>query len=591
MKKIGSKILLAVLLNTFIIAVALGGVSFYTIYQGNVNRIEQMESQLRNSYDVTVKTQVEIVISELEGIVNQIDNGLINESDGKIIAADVIRNAKYGESGYFWADTLEGINVVLLGNEAVEGKSRIDLQDKKDQFIIKDLIKIAKDGGGYYDYYFPKSGSDEPLPKRAYIDKFETFGWAIGTGNYIDEIDEIVANEKEMAAKQFKQSMVLMAVILVASVVIGYTISLLMSRTITKPIGVLTSLIQKTSSLDIADDSSYDYVLEYKDETGTMGKAVGELRKTLRIIISELKNDANTLDSSSKVLNQIVNSGKEGIDGVTNAVGEFAEGAQEQARDAQVAVEKMDVLAKEIGEGVERSELLLKNTDEVNKRNSEGVKLVRELNETFEVTRTSTEDLNKNVANLSNSSSQIKDITGTIQSIAQQTNLLALNAAIEAARAGEAGKGFAVVADEIRKLAEQTSKSTAQIESIIGDITSEIDITMGNMSNSKEAVKVSSEVVTNVQASFEAIEAAMELTFEQLEMLISNIKNVDGNKNDALNSIQGISAITEENAAGAEEISATMDTQNELMIEIMSNSNNLNEIASKLNVIIARFKV
>ncbi len=203
----------------------------------------------------------------------------------------------------------------------------------------------------------------------------------------------------------------------------------------------------------------------------------------------------------------------------------------------------------------------------------------------------STEQLNQNVANLSVSSALIGDITSTIQTIAEQTNLLALNAAIEAARAGEAGKGFAVVADEIRKLAEQTSKSTAQIEEIIGEITSEIDVTMNNMTYSKEAVEVSSEVVKDVQASFEAIEGAMELTFEQLRMLTSNINNVDSNKSDALNAIQGISAITEENAAGAEEISATMDTQNDLMIEIMTNSDNLNNIASKLNGIISKFKV
>ncbi len=236
------------------------------------------------------------------------------------------------------------------------------------------------------------------------------------------------------------------------------------------------------------------------------------------------------LDNSSSILSEIVDAGKEGIDGVTNAVTEFADGAQEQAHDAQTAVEKMSVLAQEISEGVERSERLMSNADEVNRRNQKGVKLVKELNEKFEVTRVSTDQLNTNVANLSQSSSQIGDITETIQSIAQQTNLLALNAAIEAARAGEAGKGFAVVADEIRKLAEQTTQSTTQIEEIVGEITNEIDVTMNNMTYSKEAVADSSQVVKDVQASFEAIEGAMELTFEELELLITNISNVDVNK-------------------------------------------------------------
>ncbi len=128
--------------------------------------------------------------------------------------------------------------------------------------------------------------------------------------------------------------------------------------------------------------------LKFKDETGIMSKAVTDLRNKLREIISELKADANTLDNSSNILSEIVTSGKEGIDGVTTAVNEFAEGAMEQADDAQTAVEKMNLLAQEIGQGVQRSELLVENADEVNKRNSKGVKLVRDLTDKFEITRT-----------------------------------------------------------------------------------------------------------------------------------------------------------------------------------------------------------
>lgn len=591
MKKIGTKILIAVLVNTLVIALGLGGISFYTTYQGNINRIDQMENQLRTSYDNTIKSQVEIVISELNGIVNQMNDGVISRFEGEKIAADVIRNAKYGESGYFWADDLQGVNVVLLGNEDVEGKSRIDLQDKTGQYIIQDLLSVAQSGGGYYNYYFPKAGEEEPLPKRAYIEVFEPFKWAIGTGNYIDDIDVIVANEKELAMKQFSKNMLMMSIVLGVAVAIGYGLSLRVSHAITKPINALTELINKTAELNIADDPSYDFVLDYKDETGVISKAVAELRDILRGIIRELKGDSLVLDDSSYTLSEIVTAGKEGIDGVTNAVSEFADGAQEQANDAQLAVEKMNLLAQEINAGVERSERLKDNADAVNERNQKGVKLVRDLNEKFEITRVSTDQLNNNVANLSSSSSQIGDITSTIQEIAEQTNLLALNAAIEAARAGEAGKGFAVVADEIRKLAEQTSKSTAQIEMIIGEITQEINVTMGNMKHSKEAVEISSKVVNDVQASFEAIESAMEMTFEDLRMLITNIRNVNQNKNDALNAIQGISAITEENAAGAEQISATMETQSELMMEIMTKSTALSEIASKLSEIVAQFKV
>lgn len=591
MRKIGSKILIAVLVNTLIIAIGLGGISVYISYSSNAQRIDQLEKQLRFSYDEMVKSQVEIVISELDGIKKAVDDRIISAKEGELVAANVVRNAKYGESGYFWADTRDGVNVVLLGREDVEGKSRIDLQDKTGQYIVKDLISIATGGGGYYDYYFPKAGSDIPSPKRAYVAMYEPYGWAIGTGNYIDEIDLVIEEEKEHAKADFQKSLLTMFVLVMIATVFGVGSSILMSRSITKPIGVITELIDKTAKLNIMDDDSYDEILKYKDETGIMAKAVADLRATLRAIIIELKTDSTNLNKASVELNTIVVNSQESTEGVNDAVSELARGAQEQANEAQVAVEKMTVLAEEVAEGVKSSEDVLSNTESVNEKNVAGANLISDLNEKFKMTKESTDKLSENVVKLSESSSEIKDITDTIQSIAEQTNLLALNAAIEAARAGEAGRGFAVVADEIRKLAEETSKSTTRIEDIIGDITHEIDLTKTNMSTSEEAVKISSKVASDVEDSFASIEEAMGETFSKLSSLISNINNIDQNKNTALGAIEGISAITEENAASTEEISATMSSQYELMAEINVNSEKLNEMSGKLNRLVDKFTI
>lgn len=112
MRSIKSKIALLVIGSVIVTAVILGIVSQYMIYTTNSDRIDQMEKQLREGYDANIKHQVEIIISELNGIINQMNNGIITKSEAEVIAADVIRNAKYGESGYFWADTIEGVNVV-----------------------------------------------------------------------------------------------------------------------------------------------------------------------------------------------------------------------------------------------------------------------------------------------------------------------------------------------------------------------------------------------------------------------------------------------------------------------------------------------
>lgn len=590
MKSIKSKILFLVLFNIFLVAIILGSTFYYILHKNNDHRLEQIESQLRESYDLNIKHQVDIIVSELDGIKNQVNAGIISEEEGRLISADIIRNAKYGDGGYFWADTIEGDNVVLLGNKEIEGTNRLNLEDEYGNKIIESFIDIVnEEGEGYYNYYFPKAGGDVPLPKRAYVKLYKPYNWIVGTGNYIDDIDTFVAHEKATIEEQFNKTLLLLVSFLLIALVLGAILSLFISNTITKPILKITELIDRTSNLDIKNNSQYDYLTNYKDETGVIAKAVGNLRAVLRDIIKTLKLDSDQLNGSSKSLDKIVSEGKEAIEAVTTTVSEFAKGATEQAEDAQVAAENMSSLAEEINKSVESSTMLRKYTDEVKTNNAEGVTLIKDLTDKFKNTINANEKLGGNVETLSVKSASIGEITETIENIAQQTNLLALNAAIEAARAGEAGKGFAVVADEIRKLAEETSRSTTEINNIVTQIQSEIEKTKSNMDESKESIEISDSVMKSVQDSFENIEKSLENTFSHLNDISGNIDNVSNNKDVAISSIEGISAITEENAASAQEISATMDLQVDLMTHILKSANDVNNISSQLDEIIRKF--
>ncbi len=592
MKSIKTKIAFLVIGSVIVTALILGAVSEYMIYSTNSDRIDQMEVQLREGYDANIQHQVEIITSELNGIINQMNNGILTKSEAELIAADVIRNAKYGDSGYFWADTTEGVNVVLLGKADVEGTSRIDLTDTNGNKIIQGFIELVKkDGAGFYDYYFPRPNETEALPKRAYVKLFEPFGWIIGTGNYIDDIDATIAAQNDQMKSEIVTASLFLVGAIVVTLILGMFMAFIFGSALAKPILKLSEVLNKTSNLDIKNDDTYDYLLNYKDETGVIAKAVANLRNVLRSLIEEMQRDSVQLENSSDELRRVVEYGREGIDAVTQTVGDFASGATSQAQDAMLASEKMEELAKEIEETVSSAAKLKVYTNAVAQSNIEGVRQLSELNDKFQMTSKANDLLSENVGTLTIKSSSIVQITNTIQQIAEQTNLLALNAAIEAARAGEAGRGFAVVADEIRKLAEETSKSTTQIDKIIREILSEIEQTEQNMSSSNEAVKVSANVLGNVQMAFEAIEKSISDTLMQLDSISTNIQNVNMNKDNATESIHGISAITEENAAAAEEIAATMDTQAELMRGIQDNSAEVKNIADDMTKIIGRFKV
>jgi methyl-accepting chemotaxis protein len=106
----------------------------------------------------------------------------------KETGADLLREMRYGDDGkgYFWADTVAGVNVVLYGDKKTEGKNRFDA-NINDIYYIREIIANGKQAdGGYTDYWFPKPGSTEPLKKRGYSLLFKPFGWVVGTGYYPD---------------------------------------------------------------------------------------------------------------------------------------------------------------------------------------------------------------------------------------------------------------------------------------------------------------------------------------------------------------------------------------------------------------------
>lgn len=136
------------------------------------------------SQDALIKSQVETAVSMLDALYAKHQAGEMSLGAAKELGADLLRQLRYGPEGYFWADTLEGVNVVLYGRADVEGKNRIDAQDVKGGYFVQDLQAAALAGGGYVEYWFPKKGESQARPKRSYGLLCKPFGWVVGTGYY-----------------------------------------------------------------------------------------------------------------------------------------------------------------------------------------------------------------------------------------------------------------------------------------------------------------------------------------------------------------------------------------------------------------------
>jgi methyl-accepting chemotaxis protein len=134
--------------------------------------------------DLLIKSEVQTAVSMLQAINAKCQKGEMTLEKAKELGAGLLRELKYGADGYFWADTVEGVNVALYGRKDVEGRNRLEDKDPKGTCYVKEFLAKGKAGGGYVDYWFPKKGETEAQPKRSYVLLFEPFGWVVGSGYY-----------------------------------------------------------------------------------------------------------------------------------------------------------------------------------------------------------------------------------------------------------------------------------------------------------------------------------------------------------------------------------------------------------------------
>ena len=214
------------------------------------NALDQLEQQIRDDYDTNIKEEVQNAISMLDAVNKKCENGEYTLEEAKKIGADILRDMRYGEAGYFWADQTDGTNVVLLGS-ATEGTNRIGTTDANGYTMVKYIIENGQQpGGGFTDYVFPKEGETEYSPKRSYSLLYEPFGWVVGTGNYTDYIDDIVAAQRAEYEAIYNENLRNLVIIIIGFLIVIAFVAVVISGNITKALDIVMKDIDVISNGD-----------------------------------------------------------------------------------------------------------------------------------------------------------------------------------------------------------------------------------------------------------------------------------------------------------------------------------------------------
>lgn len=445
------------------------------------NALDIIENDMRSSYDEQIKAQVDNVISLCQSIYNRYEKGEYTLDEAEKLAADQIRDLRYGNNGYFWVDTYDGTNVVLLGNDT-EGTNRMDAVDTNGFAYMQAIISAGRqEDGGFTDYVFPREGETEPSPKRAYSKAFEPFGWVLGTGNYTDDIDEDVLGVKnEFSSYESNSRMAIIGIAVVMEVILILVLTLI-TASIVKPLKKSLTHIDEIAQGDFSKEFEQD-LLKRKDDFGQLADSLEKMRSEMKELIGEVKSEALEITGMVQEIDTSIRALDDQIENVSATTEELAAGMEETAASS----EEINAMSHEIESAAksiaERSQDGANEADEIRER---AVKIKKDTDENDRRTRSIHEEINESLTKALEDIKvvdQINVLAKSIMDITGQTNLLALNASIEAARAGEAGKGFAVVADEIRVLAEQSKAAVAHIQEVTGNVTAAVE----NLANDAE---------------------------------------------------------------------------------------------------------
>ena len=479
--------------------------------------------------------------------------------------SDLIGKEKIGKTGYAVLVDKTGL---VLAHPNAENVFKMDISK------IKGMEKAATMmmSGSRGVVNFTLGG----VAKTQGIAPVMTTGWSVALS--------IPDSEYLAPANEVRTFVLLIAL---AGIVLAFVIYLLFSRTITIPLSRGVAFAE----LVAGGDFSQQLAISQKDEIGKLAHALNGMSVKLRGVVNTIQDSAEQVASSSEQITASAQKLAEGAQSQASTLEETSASVEELTASVDQVAEHAQSQSAAVEQGSSSMAQVHESIEEVSKNLKEIAGLAGKSVDNAREGAKAVSEVVEGINLIAGSSEKIGGIINVISDIADQTNLLALNASIEAARAGEHGRGFAVVAEEVSKLAERSSSSTKEIESLIRE-------SVRNVTKGVETAKGSQVAMELIGTASQKVQEMIAGLSESMMQQVGAVKELSKALANVAEMSQSISAATEEQTTNAKQVSSAVENVNDVTQaaasaaeEMSASTEQLAQMAQELQRITAQFKV